>query len=164
MYSSAWQLFEGVVSPIGIVLDIATIILHNFDGGKSTLTGCWIHRKRFQETCCAPRIWQPIARCLHTEFRTARLGPLFDPNVSGKNLVSFRSVDSDMHDGDKQVVAHGSHPWALRTSVVLECSCSVPLDVKVVAANDPFRPLDYMVYQLKYDNVHGRVNRHHRDV
>jgi len=27
-------------------------------------------------------------------------------------------------------------------------------DVKVVAVNDPFMPLDYMVYQLKYDSVH----------
>merc|ERR1712107_347570 len=31
-------------------------------------------------------------------------------------------------------------------------------DVKVVAVNDPFMPLDYMVYQLKYDSVHGRFN------
>ena len=38
------------------------------------------------------------------------------------------------------------------------CSCSVPLDVKVVAVNDPFIPLDYLVYQLKCDSVHGRVN------
>ena len=47
------------------------------------------------------------------------------------------------------------HSCALRTSVVLEFSCSVPLDVKVVAVNDPFMPLDHLVYQLK---------RHHRDV
>ena len=36
--------------------------------------------------------------------------------------------------------------WALRTTVILECSCSVPLDVKVVAVNDPFIPLVYLVY------------------
>ena len=35
------------------------------------------------------------------------------------------------------------HSWALRTTVVLGCSCSVPLDVKVVAINDPFIPLAY---------------------
>ncbi|KAI8879956.1 glyceraldehyde-3-phosphate dehydrogenase 1 [Backusella circina FSU 941] len=29
-------------------------------------------------------------------------------------------------------------------------------DVDVVAINDPFIPLDYMVYMLKYDTVHGR--------
>ena len=29
---------------------------------------------------------------------------------------------------------------------------------EVVAANNPFMPLDYMVYQLKYDGVHGRLN------
>ena len=50
------------------------------------------------------------------------------------------------------------HSWASRTTVVLECSCSVPLDVKVVAVNDPFIPLDYLVYQLKFDSVHGQLN------
>jgi len=29
-------------------------------------------------------------------------------------------------------------------------------DVKVVGINEPFMPLDYMVYQLSYDSVHGR--------
>jgi len=43
-------------------------------------------------------------------------------------------------------------------SVVLECSCSVPLDVKVITVNDPFMPLVYLVYQLKCDSVHGRLN------
>jgi glyceraldehyde 3-phosphate dehydrogenase len=31
-------------------------------------------------------------------------------------------------------------------------------DVQVVAINDPFIPLDYMVYMLKYDTVHGRFS------
>jgi len=31
-------------------------------------------------------------------------------------------------------------------------------DVEVVAVNDPFVSLDYMVYMLKYDSVHGRFN------
>jgi glyceraldehyde 3-phosphate dehydrogenase len=29
-------------------------------------------------------------------------------------------------------------------------------DVTVVAINDPFLPLDYLIYQLKYDSVHYR--------
>lgn len=38
-------------------------------------------------------------------------------------------------------------------------------DVEVVAVNDPFMSLDYMVYQLKYDSVHGHFNREvsHKD-
>ena len=31
-------------------------------------------------------------------------------------------------------------------------------DMEVVAINDPFIDLDYMVYMLKYDSVHGRYN------
>ena len=34
----------------------------------------------------------------------------------------------------------------------------MPLDVKVVAVNDPFIPLVYVVNQLQYDSVHGRFN------
>ena len=34
----------------------------------------------------------------------------------------------------------------------------MPLDVKVVAVNDTFIPLDHLVYQLKCDSVHGRLN------
>lgn len=31
-------------------------------------------------------------------------------------------------------------------------------DIQVVAVNDPFLDLDYLVYMLKYDTVHGRFN------
>jgi glyceraldehyde-3-phosphate dehydrogenase, type I len=31
-------------------------------------------------------------------------------------------------------------------------------DVQVVAVNDPFLDLDYLIYMLKYDTVHGRFN------
>jgi len=39
--------------------------------------------------------------------------------------------------------------------LVLRASFSHP-DVQVLAVNDPFMPLDYMVYQLRFDSVHGR--------
>jgi glyceraldehyde 3-phosphate dehydrogenase len=35
-------------------------------------------------------------------------------------------------------------------------AASANTDVTVKAVNDPFMDLDYMVYQLKYDSVHGR--------
>ena len=31
-------------------------------------------------------------------------------------------------------------------------------DVQVVAVNDPFLDLDYVIYMLKFDTVHGRFN------
>lgn len=39
--------------------------------------------------------------------------------------------------------------------IVLRASLDNP-DVEVVAVNDPFIPLDYMVYMFKYDSTHGR--------
>ena len=29
-------------------------------------------------------------------------------------------------------------------------------DVQIVAVNDPFLDLDYLIYMVKYDNVHGQ--------
>ena len=49
------------------------------------------------------------------------------------------------------------HCSVLVASVVLECSCSVPR-LRILMCNDPFILLVYMVYQLKYDSVHGRFN------
>ena len=40
---------------------------------------------------------------------------------------------------------------------MFRAACADP-GVKVVAVNDPLMPLDYMVYQLKYDSDHGRFN------
>ena len=31
-------------------------------------------------------------------------------------------------------------------------------NAKVMSINDPFMNLDYLIYQLKYDSVHGRFN------
>ena len=49
------------------------------------------------------------------------------------------------------------HCWVLMASVVLECSCSVPR-LRILLCNDPFILLDYMVYQLKCNSVHGLFN------
>ncbi|TCD64128.1 hypothetical protein EIP91_004509 [Steccherinum ochraceum] len=32
------------------------------------------------------------------------------------------------------------------------------VEVEIVAVNDPFIDLEYMVYMLKYDSVHGRFS------
>jgi len=39
--------------------------------------------------------------------------------------------------------------------LVFRATCSNP-EIRVVGINEPFMDLDYMVYQLKYDSVHGR--------
>ena len=31
-------------------------------------------------------------------------------------------------------------------------------DIQIVAVNDPFLDLDYLIYMLQYDTVHGRFN------
>jgi len=41
--------------------------------------------------------------------------------------------------------------------LVLRAALTNP-NVQVTAINDPFIPLDYMAYMLKYDTVHGRCN------
>jgi len=42
--------------------------------------------------------------------------------------------------------------------LVLRASFEKPRDVQVVAVNDPFITPEYMVYQFKYDSVHGRFD------
>merc|ERR1712048_1306519 len=39
--------------------------------------------------------------------------------------------------------------------LVARCACERD-DIKLVAVNDPFMQLDYMVYLIKYDSTHGR--------
>jgi len=55
------------------------------------------------------------------------------------------------------VVQIGINGFGRIGRLVLRASTSHP-DVKVVAVNDPFMDLDYMVYMFKYDSTHGRFN------
>ncbi|MBQ9988577.1 MAG: type I glyceraldehyde-3-phosphate dehydrogenase, partial [Clostridia bacterium] len=41
--------------------------------------------------------------------------------------------------------------------LAFRASCEKP-EVQVVGINDPFIDVDYMVYMLKYDSVHGKFN------
>ncbi|NLD34061.1 MAG: type I glyceraldehyde-3-phosphate dehydrogenase [Clostridiales bacterium] len=42
--------------------------------------------------------------------------------------------------------------------LVLSAALEHPKEMQVVAINDPFVDVDYMVYMIKYDSVHGRFN------
>jgi len=42
--------------------------------------------------------------------------------------------------------------------LVFRASIEHSADVDIVAINDPFMDVEYMVYQLKYDSIHGRFN------
>ncbi|KAI8890393.1 glyceraldehyde-3-phosphate dehydrogenase 3 [Backusella circina FSU 941] len=53
------------------------------------------------------------------------------------------------------VVQVGINGFGRIGRIVLRASLSNP-NVQVVAINDPFIPLEYMVYMFKYDSVHGR--------
>lgn len=37
-------------------------------------------------------------------------------------------------------------------------------DAKVMAVNDPFMDIDYLIYLLKYDSVHGKCQHLHHMV
>ena len=45
-----------------------------------------------------------------------------------------------------------------RIGMLVFRAASANADVKVIAVDDPFMLLGYMVYQLKYDSVHGRFS------
>ncbi|KAI8374670.1 glyceraldehyde-3-phosphate dehydrogenase [Radiomyces spectabilis] len=55
------------------------------------------------------------------------------------------------------VVQVGINGFGRIGRIVLRASIENP-NVEVVAINDPFIPLDYMVYMFKYDSTHGRFN------
>ncbi|KAI8354116.1 glyceraldehyde-3-phosphate dehydrogenase 1 [Choanephora cucurbitarum] len=56
------------------------------------------------------------------------------------------------------VVKAGINGFGRIGRIVLRASQDKKEDVQVVHINDPFITLDYMVYMLKYDTVHGRFD------
>ena len=88
---------------------------------------------------------------LFTFRRPARSSPSLPENKHTLLLYSLETSDT------LTVCEPCQDCWVLMASVVLECSSSVPR-LRILMCNDPFILLDYMVYQLEYDSVHGRFN------
>ena len=42
--------------------------------------------------------------------------------------------------------------------LVFRIAMANPEKTRVMAINDPFLPTDYLMYQLKYDSVHGKIH------
>merc|ERR1712055_604403 len=78
------------------------------------------------------------------------MGTLLSPRARLINtfLASFR----------KKMVTHIGINGFGRIGRLVTRVCAGRDDVNVVAINDPFIDLDYMVYMFKYDSTHGRFN------
>jgi len=80
--------------------------------------------------------------------------------ISNKNTFNFAKfvIYYDYYKflgGIKKMVKIGINGFGRIGRLVFRASLERK-DVQVVAINDPFIDLDYMVYMLKYDSVHGR--------
>merc|ERR1711990_1103705 len=68
-------------------------------------------------------------------------------------LTSFFSPD--IHNTVKMVVKMGINGFGRIGRLVMRASLEKD-NLQVVAVNDPFIPIDYMVYMFKYDSTHGQ--------
>lgn len=96
--------------------------------------------------CFTPRV-PPL-------LRQNQSSPLFShrarvPLLSAKVITMAESKSTD------RPVRLGINGFGRIGRLVCRAAVENPV-VRLVAVNDPFMPVDYMVYQLKYDSVHGK--------
>jgi glyceraldehyde 3-phosphate dehydrogenase len=138
-------------------------------------TGVAASPQQAQDTCADVRSWLnsnvssdvgASTRVMYggsvTADNSAELAALPDIDgflVGGASLKPdfLTIVNSGSSDSSSAQTTLGINGFGRIGRLVLRAAANNP-SVNVTAINDPFIPLDYMVYMLKYDTVHGKFD------
>jgi len=138
-------------------------------------TGVTASPQEAQDTCADVRSWLnsnvssdvgASTRVMYggsvTADNSAELAALPDIDgflVGGASLKPdfLTIVNSGSSDSTSAQTTLGINGFGRIGRLVLRAAANNP-SVNVTAINDPFIPLDYMVYMLKYDTVHGKFD------